>query len=129
MTTKDQLALAAKSAANALECFYVATPEDVAKDVNDKVRAYITLLEQELSLAQIPTTVDAVEREEWRQERESLLKQLTEARKDTEMLDLIDRKLREEWEIFNSETAWFVGCCAADTLRQAITLAMKERTK
>jgi DNA repair exonuclease SbcCD ATPase subunit len=41
----------------------------------------------EWALEKIPTTVDAVEREEWRQERDSLRQQLEEAKKEVERLN------------------------------------------
>jgi hypothetical protein len=43
----DELLALQRECNTALECLYLAVDERIAKDVNDKVRAYIAALEQE----------------------------------------------------------------------------------
>lgn len=92
---------------------------------HDKVRQLIMDCRDELALSLIPTTVDAVEREEWRQEKEKLETQLS-------MLRLMGQELSEAWNEaaccddipLDRPLAKFIGnlCRQRDALRKAVSL-------
>ena len=85
-------------------------------------------LRQELALAQIPTTVDAVEREEWRQERDALLRKVEAAKEMAEALEScranVEHEIRRRELLKQSTDQWpdvLTGCVSGGGINAAIT--------